>query len=180
MNHQKSAAASEASYGEWSDDDVVVLSWPVPETFDVDSDERARLYIVDEGTVPPFTWSPTEDWLRAPVKLSELEARRERLRRRVDASRPVELDEFGVARRGRRWVALSELEARIVAPLLARQGELVRRAALIDAAWGANDDRRLLDATMKRIRRRVQPLGVSIRTVRGVGYLLEIGELPEN
>jgi two-component system, OmpR family, response regulator len=166
-------------YGYWSDD-VVVLGWPTTHELVDPGDERARLYVVAEGAAPPATWTVYEDWLRAPVDVEELEARRWTLRRRVAAARPIDVDEFGVVRRGTRWVALSELEATLFAPLLDQERRVVGRKALAAAApWGADDGRRLLDATISRLRRRLRPLGITIHTVRSSGYLLERGLPPE-
>jgi hypothetical protein len=161
-----------AQYERWSDDDVLVLPWPL----DRDrprGDDRACLYIVEAGAPPPAAWGADEDWLRAPVDYVELQARRERLRARRLARQPVEIDEFSVARRGDRWVALTPVEAAILAPLLAGEGRLIRRDEL-EAGSPHGDRGRRIDATIARLRRRVRPLGVTIHTVRAVGFVLEV------
>jgi DNA-binding response OmpR family regulator len=85
------------------------------------------------------------------------------------------LDEDGVLHVDDRWVAVSPLEARLLAELLERPGTLVRRPDLVRAAWPATPprDERALDGVLKRLRRRVAPLGVRIHTVSGSGLLLE-------
>ena len=51
---------------------------------------------------------------------------------------------------------------------------VVRRDDLTRAGWpGDNPGRNALDVHILRLRRRVEPLGLSIRTVRSRGYLLE-------
>jgi two-component system response regulator MprA len=63
-----------------------------------------------------------------------------------------------------------------MAALVARPDEVLRRAALISAAWpdGAIVHDNTLDAYMARIRRKLREVGagVTVETVRGVGYVL--------
>jgi DNA-binding response OmpR family regulator len=148
-----------------------------------------------------------DDYLAKPFAFAELTARLEVLVRRrqprppaprhavpedpvggaraIDAARsnPVRLDPVGhglVA--GGRAVALSPTEYRLLAALLARRGEVVRRATLISAAWppGAIVRENTLDAYLTRIRRHLRATAVDARldTVRGVGY--RIGQHPED
>jgi DNA-binding response OmpR family regulator len=90
------------------------------------------------------------------------------------------LDGDGLLRRGGRWVAVSPLEQRVLVPLLVRPGSLVSRAELLDAACPGveSDETRALDRVIRRLRLRLAPLGVRVHTVRGSGFLLEMGELP--
>ena len=62
--------------------------------------------------------------------------------------------------------------------LLDRFGAVVSRDNLSRTGWpmGA-PGRNALDVHMLRLRRRIAPLGLAIRTVRSRGYLLEAGEL---
>jgi DNA-binding winged helix-turn-helix (wHTH) protein len=84
------------------------------------------------------------------------------------------LDEHGLLHVGRAWVALSDIEWRIVAALLAHYGEVVAHDDVVQATW---PDRRatdsMLNVAMKRTRARVAPLGVTITTVRGRGFVLD-------
>ena len=85
-----------------------------------------------------------------------------------------ELDDDGVLRRGAVWVSLPPVEARLTAALLERLGTVVSREALARAGWpdGA-PGRNALDVHVLRLRRRIGPLDLVIRTVRSRGYLLE-------
>jgi DNA-binding response OmpR family regulator len=69
---------------------------------------------------------------------------------------------------------LPPVEARLTSALLARYGAVVAREALGRAGWpeGA-PGRNALDVHMLRLRRRLSPLSLAIRTVRSRGYLLE-------
>jgi DNA-binding winged helix-turn-helix (wHTH) protein len=85
----------------------------------------------------------------------------------------VWIDDAGLLHRGSAWVALSDLEWRVLGLLVARLGELVGREELMRAGWptqaGAT---RLLNRCITRARRRLAPLGLHIRGVRGKGYVL--------
>lgn len=111
-----------------------------------------------------------------PVGEVDLRARVDGLRRRVDAKTEPEpaLDEDGVLRLGDRWVSLPPVEARLTSALLGRFGAVVSRDALARSGWpdGA-PGRNALDVHMLRLRRRLSPLSLAIRTVRSRGYLLE-------
>ena len=50
-------------------------------------------------------------------------------------------------------------------------------AASIGAAPAPAGDR-TLDNVVRRVRKRIAPLGMAVCAVRGMGFLLEIGELP--
>lgn len=106
----------------------------------------------------------------------DLRARVEGVRRRAEAKvepEPV-LDDDGVLRLGDRWVSLPPVEARLTQALLGRYGAVVSREALGRSGWpdGA-PGRNALDVHMLRLRRRLGPLHLAIRTVRSRGYLLE-------
>ena len=73
-----------------------------------------------------------------------------------------------------RWVSLPPVEARLMGALLDRFGAVVSREQLAKAGWprGA-PGRNALDVHMLRLRRRISPIGLAIKTVRSRGYLLE-------
>lgn len=157
--------------------DVVLLRWPA------DRDRRdelhragcPRLLLVENGP-PPHLTDELEDWIRVPAGEADLRARVEGLRQRaVERARPMpDLDDDGVLRLDGRWVSLPPVEARLTAALLARFGAVVSRDSLARAGWpeGA-PGRNALDVHMLRLRRRLGPLTLVIRTVRSRGYLLE-------
>jgi two-component system, OmpR family, response regulator len=67
-----------------------------------------------------------------------------------------------------RELALTEL-------LLARQGRVVSKEQMIDHLFGFGDDvsSNAIEVYVHRVRRKLEPLGIDIRTVRGMGYLLD-------
>jgi DNA-binding winged helix-turn-helix (wHTH) protein len=86
------------------------------------------------------------------------------------------LDEHGVLRFGGRWVSLPPVEARLTTALLDRFGSVVSRDALTKAGWPTGTGgRNALDVHVLRLRRRLDGVGLAIRTVRARGYLLEVG-----
>lgn len=134
-----------------------------------------RLLLIETGT-PPLPSDQREDWIRLPADDVDLRARLEALRRRAEPGTPPVpmLDDDGVLRANERWVALPPVEARLTAALIARFGAVVSRTALTDAGWpGGAPGRNALDVHILRLRRRIAPLGLAIRTVRSRGYLLE-------
>ena len=84
------------------------------------------------------------------------------------------LDDFGVLRVNGAWVALPPLEARLAEALLERLGAVTSRELLIRAGWPTGaPGRNALDVHVLRLRRRLTPVGLAIRTVRSRGYLME-------
>ena len=160
--------------------EVVIVRWPVERERreELQRAARPRLLLLENGEPPPAVEGCLEDWARAPIDDADLRARLAALERRASAhhsSTPV-LDEDGVLHDGDTWVALPPVEARLMAALLDRPGAVVSRDALAKAGWpdGA-PGRNALDVHVLRLRRRVDPLGLVIRTVRSRGYLLETG-----
>ena len=75
---------------------------------------------------------------------------------------------------GEHWVSLPPLGADLAATPITSFGAVVRRDELLRFAWsGSAPPRNSLDVHVLRLRRRLAPLGLAIRTVRGHGYVLE-------
>jgi DNA-binding winged helix-turn-helix (wHTH) protein len=76
-------------------------------------------------------------------------------------------------------VSLPPVEARLADALVVRFGAVVGRDTLRRAVWpGSTPGRNVLDVHVLRLRRRLAPLGLAIRTVRSRGYMLERAEPP--
>lgn len=121
-----------------------------------------------------------DDYVAKPFATVELVARIQALVRRAGGVAPVEAEgirldpvSHAVSAEGRE-VALTPTEFRLLALLLARPGEAVRRRELVRAGWphGAIVRENTLDAYVARIRRKLKQLDAApeIRTVHGVGY----------
>lgn len=157
--------------------DVVLVRWPAESSRRelLVREEIPRLLLVEDG-VPPAPDDCLEDWLRVPAPDSDLAARIEGLKMRLGhhGREAAELDENGVLRFSGRWVSLPPVEARLMTALLDRQGAVVSRGALARSGWpdGA-PGRNALDVHVLRLRRRIDGIGLAIKTVRSRGYLLE-------
>jgi DNA-binding response OmpR family regulator len=158
--------------------DVVLVRWPSDE----EALERAReasvprLLLVEADHAPPAVDDELEDWIRVPADEVDLHARVDALDRRLRArysAMPV-LDDDGVLRFGTGWVSLPPVEARLTRAFLGRFGAVVSREALGRAGWPEGvPGRNALDVHVLRLRRRLSPVRLAIRTVRARGYLLE-------
>jgi len=124
--------------------------------------------------------SGADDYLTKPFELPELLVRVAALARRsVQADRVNGVPVLDASRHavvlGDTAVTLTPTEFRILAKLLGRPGEIVRRHSLVAAGWpmGAQVHENTLDSYIRRLRRKLAELGHAggaIETVRGVGY----------
>jgi two-component system response regulator MprA len=124
-----------------------------------------------------------DDYLTKPFAFVELVARLQALIRRSGGTAALEeaglrLDPVSHAiERGGTRVRLTPTEFRILARLLARPQEAVRRRDLVRAGWphSAMVRENTLDAYVARLRRKLRDLegAPEIVTVHGVGYRLE-------
>jgi DNA-binding response OmpR family regulator len=159
--------------------DVVLVRWPAEQDRrdELQRERRPRLLLLEDDAPPPLSEPDgLEDWIRVPAAEVDLRARVDGLRRAAEArAAPAPaLDDDGVLRLGDRWVSLPPVEARLTAALLDRYGAVVSRDALARAGWPTGaPGRNALDVHMLRLRRRLSPLALAIRTVRSRGYLLE-------
>ena len=163
-----------------------MLRWPEEEgrRSRISQAGEPRLLLVADGEQPPPVGDCLEDWIRVPAAEDEVRARVDALTVRSQAHTSnghngethagPEIDDFGVLRPNGSWVALPPLEARLADALLQRLGAVTSRELLIRAGWpdGA-PGRNALDVHVLRLRRRLTPVGLAIRTVRSRGYLME-------
>lgn len=158
--------------------DVVLVRWPDERERrdELRRTGRPRLLMVDDASPAPTTVDSLEDWIRLPADESDVRARVRALElRAIGAAEDVpSLDEDGVLRVDGSWVALPPVESRLTSALLARFGAVVSRDALAKAGWPDGAPRRnALDVHVLRLRRRLGPVGLVIKTVRSRGYVLE-------
>jgi DNA-binding response OmpR family regulator len=94
----------------------------------------------------------------------------------LEGMAPPVLDDDGLLRFAGRWVALSPVQARVVAVLIERFGQTVTTyAELREAAWGASArSPQALATLVKRLRRRIEPIGLDVLTIRLRGYVLDV------
>ncbi len=113
---------------------------------------------------------------------TELEARVRALLRRGANSTPslehglLSLDTVG--RRvfyDRRPVDLSPRELAMLELLLMRAGRVVSKEQMVNHLYGWGDDvgPNAMEVYVYRVRKKLEPYGCTIRTIRGMGYLME-------
>ncbi len=160
---------------------VTVVAWPagadVREALSASGEPR--LLVVAEGTRAPVLLDCLEDWVHAPAREDEMRARMEALALRARAHHTFvpALDDDGRLHFGTSWVQLPPVEARLATVMVERYDRLVGPTALMRSGWpdGAST-RSTLDVRIHRLRRRLGPLGLVIRTVRRRGWVLEAEE----
>lgn len=160
-----------------ADLDVALVRWPEEETIRqrLASSGRPRLLLVDRTAEPPVCVDHLEDWVRLPASPADTRARVTALTARIQRLTPLtpRLDDEGTVRYRTGRVELPPLQSRLVAPLIDRFGAVVSRQDLSKSAWPADEPTsNTLDVHIVRLRRRLAPLGLEIRTVRSRGYLL--------
>lgn len=165
---------------------VRFLHWPEEEALRsrLQHLQQPRLLLVAADATPPTTPDPLEDWVRLPSSDQDVAARAESLSLRARTSPAVnldepEVDEDGLLRTAAGWVALSDIEARLVATFLERFQLVVDRGSLLRAGWPDQEvSRNLLDVYLHKLRPRVESVGLQISTVRKRGYVLEFSDGP--
>src|SRR5471030_2988072 len=99
--------------------------------------------------------SGADDYLVKPFALSDLEARR------------AYIGEQELALAGREWSILQFM--------LSRTGKIVAKEQIIAAIsnWDGTTSDNAIEVHVSRLRSKLEPAGLKIRTIRGFGYLLE-------
>ncbi|SEI43873.1 response regulator [Frateuria terrea] len=138
---------------------------------------RERVRILDLGA---------DDYLVKPFALDEFNARVRALLRRVASKGTPELKlgRLRVDLPGQRaWIDetaldLTAREFGVLAALASRVGRLTSRAQLVESLcnWDQELTDNGLDIAVHRLRRKLHGCGTGVRTIRGLGYMLEEGE----
>lgn len=124
-----------------------------------------------------------DDYILKPFDLPELEARVRALLRRGKWGNSLEIAcgnlRFDTV--GRRVtvddqpVDLSAKELAVLEVLLQRAGRIVTKEQLAEQLYGWDEEvsHNAIEVNVHRLRKKLEPVGLNIRTIRGLGYLVE-------
>jgi len=124
-----------------------------------------------------------DDYMAKPFALSELEARVRALTRRsagavttVLRHKRLSFDLNGrTARIGEQPLELSARETSLLEIFLSRCGRMISKNQLVDllCEWGEEVTTNAIEVYVYRLRKKLEPSGARIVTIRGLGYCLE-------
>lgn len=174
--------------------DLVILDLNLPEmgglqvlrSMRARQDKAAVLILTARGTTEERVKGldlGADDYMTKPFDVSELEARvRVLLRRRAGLhSSSVQYGNVSLDLTSRTFSAdgvLIDLPARelgILEVLFMRAGKVVPKDAIIQSLAGFDDDlsANAIEQYVSRLRKRLGPYGLTVRTARGIGYYLD-------
>jgi two-component system OmpR family response regulator len=129
-----------------------------------------------------------DDYMAKPFALNELEARVRALTRRGAGGGPtvvkhgsLSFDQVGrIAYINEQVIELSARELGVLEVLLQRTGRLVSKEQLVNhlCEWGEEVSNNAIEVYVHRLRKKIEPGGARIVTVRGLGYSLEKAVTP--
>jgi two-component system OmpR family response regulator len=123
-----------------------------------------------------------DDYLTKPFVLEELEARLRALTRRLRGNESlVRCGGLTLDTIGQRILCegapleLTRKEYQVLAFLIERRGKVVSKDNLFQRLydWSSETNIEVVEVYVSRVRKKIEPASVSLRVVRGLGYLLE-------
>jgi DNA-binding response OmpR family regulator len=125
----------------------------------------------------------TDDYITKPFSTKELIMRVKALLKRsgkLSVEDKIELSGIVIGKSTRTVsidstpVSLAPKELDLLLYLVDNKDHVLTRIQILDRIWGYDydGDTRVLDTTVKRLRKKMGPLGKIIKTVRGMGYIL--------
>ena len=149
---------------EWTHLPIIVVS--------ARTHERDKVEALDLGA---------DDYIATPFGIMEFLARVRALLRRGEPKESLCIRGVLLYPAGRRVeaegaeVQLTAKEFDLLEYLMRRAGAVVRREELLEAVWGysGGEETRTVDVHIRSLRLKLGGCGAMIRTVRGVGYMVE-------
>lgn len=127
-----------------------------------------------------------DDYLTKPFDVGEFEARVRMLLRRRSGLRATtaEFGKLTLDLNSRTFIAngatldLPAREVSLLETLILRAGKVVPKQSIIESLSSFDEELspNAIEQYVSRIRRRITPLGLTVRTARGIGYYLDIVE----
>ena len=185
-------------YAMYSEYDILILDWMSPGVTGIDACrnlreagyEKAILMLTAKDTIEDRVTgldAGADDYLVKPFEFDELLARLRALGRRSTEKIQQELVEVGdfslnrttkVLKKKNQVIQLSPREFQLFDLLAQNLGVVVPRDIILDRIWGMERDitSNNIDSYMKILRKKLNEVdgNISIKTVRGIGYKLEV------
>ncbi len=124
-----------------------------------------------------------DDYVLKPFDFEELEARLQALLRRTQSERSGFIDAGNLrldkssreAFHHNQPLSLSSREVDVLELLMSRYGRVVSKDQISEHLTGMDEEigQNAVEVYVHRLRKKLEPLGISVRTLRGLGYLLE-------
>lgn len=129
-----------------------------------------------------------DDFLTKPFHLEELEARVRALIRRSKLGNNLPLQcanlKLDIPNKlvsiGEQAVTLSARELHLLETLMLRMGKIITKDQIMESLcnWDESLGDNAIEVYIHRLRKKIEPSGARIRTIRGLGYLLEAEQMP--
>jgi hypothetical protein len=157
--------------------DVVVVRWPEqrPDAERLARVDRPHLLLVEPGVPPPELESCLADWIRLPADDADVRARLAALGARANKHPGVPVvDDFGEFSYAGQRVFLSPTDQRLADVLVASFDRAVPEPELFARLWDGEGETSKVRVHVSRLRKRIEPLGLEITSIRGMGYRLHV------
>lgn len=170
--------------------EVILLDWLLPDIEGIDILKEIRrkdqnvivIFLTVKGEefdkVLAFELG-ADDYLTKPFSLKELKSR---LKRKLETAKPKKLEYLDLAIYPQSYktlvngeeIGLTSTEFSILKLLMENLNRVVSKETLLDQIWGEQVvEGRAIDVHLNNLRNKLKKSQVKIKTIRGVGYILE-------
>ncbi len=156
---------------------VAIVRWPEDEAHvaALRAAGTPRLLLVAPDVPAPTCTECDEDWIRLPATDDDIKVRSAAVASRAarHVPHPEVAGDGRITFRGS-WEALSRIEEAFASELAERMGQVVSTKELIARCGDDEMSANAVRVHVMRLRKRLDGLGLVVRTVHGRGYVLEI------